>query len=77
MKRKRILLLGIHRLRDLPGLAAIKAHLEVRYGYDVMLTTRGSLGILVPTFRPHLVVFPELWTAEEVARATGLKPLGI
>lgn len=77
MKKKRILLLAIHKLRDLPGLALLKVLLEARYGDEVMVANVGALGLLVPSFQPHLVVFPWLWTPQDVAWAKKLKQMGI
>jgi surface carbohydrate biosynthesis protein len=77
MKKKRILLLAIHKLRDLPGLALLKVLLETRYGYEVMVSNAGALGLLVPSFQPHLVVFPWLWMPQDVAWAKKLKQMGI
>jgi len=77
MNRKRILLLAIHKLRDLPGLALLKAMLEERYGYDVLVTNGGFLKLVIPSFRPHLVVFPWMWTPQDLAWARRLKEMGI
>jgi len=77
MKKKRILLLSIHKIRDLPGLALLKAQIETRYGYKCFVANVGSLGLLVPSFQPHLVVFPWMWTRQEVDWAKKLGQMGI
>jgi surface carbohydrate biosynthesis protein len=77
VKRPRVLLLAIHKLRDLPGMALLKVLLDEKYGCDTLVGNLGTTELLVTTFRPHLVVLPWLWLARDVEYAKRLKRMGI
>ena len=80
MKRKKVLLLGQFKCRDLPGLALLKVLLEIQGPYDVLLAPEvPGLGIqpYLSEMTPHLVVFPQFMNRLHVAQAQFLRQNGI
>lgn len=78
--KRRILFLVDFKYRDLPGLALVKWFLKSKYGYEVLLVPNVpgvSENVFVPTFKPHLVVYPQFVHPATAARAEALKRQGI
>lgn len=73
----RILLLIDQKWRDLPGHVLLARILERRFGHRVMAGPFGCEGLVVPLFRPDLVVVNHLLESAKVRFARALRAAGI
>lgn len=67
--RRRVAIMTDHKWRDLPGYVLLKEILERAHGCSVTLYPRGWEHEVLPTFRPHLVLFSNLYSPNEVELA--------
>jgi surface carbohydrate biosynthesis protein len=74
---KRILLVVDHKWRDLPGSVYLKMLLEKTYHHRVVLARLGEAAALIPSLRPHVIVYNNLYHHKKNSYARYLKQRGV
>ena len=72
-----ILIITDHKWRDLPGNTFLKIFLEQQYGHTVMLVRLNEERLFVPTFRPDMVIYNNLYTPDVNQYAQYLHSKGV
>ncbi len=73
----RIMIVVDHKWRDLPSSVYLKLLLEMKYNHQVELVRLGEDNALMSTFRPHAVVYNNLYETDRNSYARYLKKQGI
>ncbi len=60
----KILIVTDHKWRDLPGNTFLKMFLEQKYGHTVVLVRLNEERLFVPSFRPDMVIYNNLYTPD-------------
>lgn len=73
----RIMIVVDHKWRDLPSSVYLKLLLEKKYGHSVELVRLGEDSALISSFRPHMVIYNNLYEKDRNEYARHLKSCGI
>ena len=73
----RIFLVTDHKWRDLPGNTFLKMFLEQQYGHTVMLVRLNEERLFVPSFRPDMVIYNNLYAPDVNQYARYLHSKGV
>ncbi len=72
-----ILVITDHKWRDLPGNTFLKMLLEQKYGHKVMLVRLNEERLFVPSFKPDMVIYNNLYTPDVNQYAQYLHSKGV